>query len=187
MSNIIDLQLLCVQTPQLWPKKEKKRQVCLKRTQGPLEGDCHPIDRLPLAEVETAVDLRWGFKSSIYFEIPIWLVNWISPIWLVNWISPNTSALNLCPNFFTIHCSVPGEKHRVQRWCIQSEDSSERRAAGCTNMGALLTPGELPGIGRRQLVPMVWLQIVCSCSFSRWHLWRSNVLRFWKGQWKSTE
>lgn len=50
------LQLLCVKTPQFLPKEGKNRSEHLKKTQGPLEGHCCPIDPVSLAEVETAVD-----------------------------------------------------------------------------------------------------------------------------------
>lgn len=164
-------------------KERKEKASVFEKNPGPFGRWLPPHWQTPTGWSRNSSGLEVGVQVLHL----LWDTHMVGVLQMVNWISPNTSALNLCLNFFTIHCSVPGEKHRVQRWCIQSEDSSERRAAGCTNMGALLTPGELPGIGRRQLVPMVWLQIVCSCSFSRWHSWRSNVLRFWKGQWKSTE
>lgn len=127
MSNIIDLQLLCVQTPQLWPKKEKKRQVCLKRTQGPLEGDCHPIDRLPLAEVETAVDLRWGFKSSIYFEIPIWLgfCRWL--IEFLQTLVLSTYASTSSP--FTAQSQVRSTGYRDDAFRVKIPVSEEQQDA----------------------------------------------------------
>ena len=67
--NTVILQLLCVETPQLWHER-KKRRGHLKRTQGPLEGHGCTTDPLPLAKTEAVVDSGMSAQALRYSGTP---------------------------------------------------------------------------------------------------------------------